>query len=100
MILVRDVFRMKFGKARDVVALWKEGLEVNKKAGYSKKTSRLLTDLVGPYYTLVLETVFESLEEFERMGRSVSKSPEWREWYARVSPLLEGGYREIFNIVE
>jgi len=49
MILVRDVFRLKFGKAKDAQALLKEGLRIAKKAGFS--LDRALMDVTGPFYT-------------------------------------------------
>ena len=99
MIVVRDVFRVKFGKAKDAVALWKEGIAIARRLGYSPKSSRILTDLVGPsYYTLVFEGTFESLAEYENGGKTVMSNSDWQAWYARVSPLLETGHREIFTI--
>jgi hypothetical protein len=44
MILVRDIFQLKFGRAKDALALWKEGAGLAQKYGY--KIDRLLTDLV------------------------------------------------------
>jgi hypothetical protein len=100
MILVRDVFQLKFGKARDAVALWKEGAEIARRTGYSTQPMRLLTDLVGPYYTFVMEGTFPSLGDWERAGRETMAADEWRSWYQRFLPLAEGGYREVFTIVE
>ena len=54
MILVRNVFRLKFGKTKEAVALMKEGLAIQKRAG-APYTYRILTDLTGPFYTMVLE---------------------------------------------
>ena len=66
MILVRDVFRLQFGKARPAIALWKEGLTIAREMGVMTD-ARLLTDLVGPdYYTLILELTFPSLTEYEQ----------------------------------
>ena len=56
MILVRNVFQLKFGQSRDAVAAWKEGLAIAERAGVPRGRWRLLTDLAGPdFYTLVLE---------------------------------------------
>ena len=33
MIVIRNVFRLKFGKAREVVALLKEGIAIQQRAG-------------------------------------------------------------------
>ncbi len=98
MILVRDIFQLKFGKAREALALWKEGYPILKKSGYVP--DRLLTDLTGPYYTLVLEGKFKNLTDYEKMQSSESHSDEWRSWYAKFVQNVESGRREIFNIVD
>jgi hypothetical protein len=99
MILVRDVFQLKFGKAREALAAWKEGFAINKKLG-TGGMNRLLTDLVGKYYTIVLESTYDSLADFEKAGKAVSASEEWRAWYQKIVAVTESGHREIFNIVE
>jgi hypothetical protein len=97
MILVRDVFRIKFGKMREALAVWKQIEPMFDSAAKAVK-HRLLTDLVGPYYTLVLEMTFESLAEWENFGKT-SMTDEWRKKYQEAVALTESGYREIFNIV-
>lgn len=100
MILVRDVFRLRFGKARDAIALWKEGLTIARTAGMSAPT-RLLTDLVGPsYYTLIFEMSYPTLADYEREAQNVMSSEEWKKWYQRFLPLAESGHRELLTIVE
>ena len=100
MILVRNIFRLKFGKAREAVAVWKEGLAIAKKAGFGSAPVRLLTDLTGPAYTLVMEITHEDLNDFERTSKKVMSAPEWKSWYQKFVPLVESGDREIFSIVE
>lgn len=95
MILVRDVFQLKFGKAREAVAAWKDMRRYG-----NMGSMRILTDLVGPYYTLVLESTFNSLPEWEQQGRKIMGDPEWRKQYENILPLVESGHREVFNIVE
>jgi hypothetical protein len=99
MILVRNTFQLKYGQARPAVALFKENLELMKKAGM-KGSPRLLTDLVGPAYTLVFETTYENLPAFERDAQSIMGNEEWKKWYQKFVPLVESGNREIFNVVE
>jgi hypothetical protein len=99
MILVRNVFHLKFGQARPAVALWKEGIQIAKRA-QPKQSHRLLTDIAGPSYTLAFESTYESLADFESSARAVMGSDEWRSWYQKLIPLVESGYREIFTIVE
>ncbi|MBI3940338.1 MAG: hypothetical protein HY315_05850 [Acidobacteria bacterium] len=98
MIVIRDIFQIKFGSARGAVALWKEGLILNKKCGYDAKSMRVLTDLVGPYYTLVFESTFDSLSDWERGGKMITGSPDWRAWYEKVIAITQSGRREIFTL--
>ena len=98
MILVRNVFRLQFGKAREATAIWQEGIDILRGAGVIRDI-RLLTDLTGPFYTLVLEETFESLTAMEEAFRNDSGIKEWRDFYPRFVPLVESGYREVFTIV-
>ena len=98
MILVRNVFRLKFGKAQEAVALWKEGTAFLKKAGVG--SMRVSTDLVAPFYTLVLETTHNSLADFENFHKSHAGNPDWKKWYEKWVLLVESGHREIFTIIE
>jgi len=98
MIVVRNVFRVKFGESKQAVALWKEGMTLAKRLGFPAKSSRVLTDLVGQFYTVVFETTFESLSVFEEAAKTIMPNAEWQAWYAKVAAVTESGYREIFNI--
>lgn len=99
MIVVRNVFRLKFGKAKDALALWKEGRRIAEKVG-SGGSMRAMTDLVGPFYTLVMEEEFPSLADMERELRNEVGADEWKVWYQKFVPLVESGYREVFTLVE
>jgi hypothetical protein len=98
MILVRDVFRIKFGKAKPALASIKSAKPLMRRLGYTP--DRILTDFTGEFYTLVMESKFKSLAEYERAIKSHLGSKEWRRWYERFVPLAESGRREIFNIVQ
>ncbi len=99
MILVRDIFQLKFGAAGQAIELWKQVMQINRTLGYGG-TARMLTDLVGsPYYTLVLETTYDSMAEFEKAIKEVLKNQEWRAIYSKIVPLTESGRREILNVV-
>lgn len=98
MIVVRNVFKVKFGRSKDAVALWKEGLALSKRLGFPGRSSRVLTDLVGEFYTVVFESTFESLSEFESAAKTLMPHPDWQAWYGRLAAITESGYREVFNI--
>ena len=55
MIVVRNVFQLKFGKAREAIEHWREGRAIFERLEMPMKGSRILTDVVGPFYTMVLE---------------------------------------------
>jgi hypothetical protein len=99
MIVVRDIFQLKFGMAGQAIELWKQAMEINRRLGYGG-SARMLTDLVGsPYYTVVLETTYESMWEFEEAIKKVLKNQDWRGIYSKIVPLTEKGRREILNVV-
>ena len=100
MFLVRDVFQLKFGKAREAMAILKEGLDVSRRVGFRDVPMRLLADVVGSYYTIVLESTFETLAEYERLGQESTAKDEWKTWYQKFVPLVESGHRKIIRIVE
>ena len=96
MIVVRNVFRLKFGKAKYAKTIMSDIMEINKKLGV---TFRVLTDITGVSYTLVLETNHESLSDFENQLKSVFASKEYQESYQKFIPLVDSAYREIMTVV-
>jgi hypothetical protein len=98
MIIVRNIFQLKFGKASEAKALWQKGIPIMKKTGLVP--SRILMDVTGPYYTLVMELQFKSLAEFERSHSTTGNSAAWRAWYKKFTALVESGHREIFQTVD
>ena len=101
MVVVRNVFQLKFGKAKEAVALVKEGQALQKKAlaGVDFST-RLLTDVTGPFYTLVLELTVPNLATFETYAPRLFSDKDWQANYQKLAPLVESGYREVFSVVE
>lgn len=97
MIVVRNVFQLKFGAMKQALDMWKEGEPILRTSG--QQQSRLLTDITGEYYSLVLELTFNNLAEFERGHTATAQSESWKSWYRRFSELVVSGRREIFTIV-
>jgi hypothetical protein len=97
MYLVRDVFQTKPGKAKDLVKIFKESGKFMPKEGIGK--TRVITDVVANYWTVVLEIEIENLSVWEKMSGFTSK-PEVREIMKDYMTLVEGGHREIFKIEE
>jgi hypothetical protein len=100
MIVVRNVFRLKFGKTKEAVALVKQGMAIQQRvlSGVEFST-RLLTDVTGPFYTLVLELTVPNLATFESQAPKLFGDKEWQANYQQISLLVESGYREVFSVV-
>jgi len=99
MIVVRNVFRLKFGKAREALAILKQGIEIQERIG-TEFSPRLLTDVTGPFYTVVLELTAPNLAAFEAAAPKIMGDKDWQANYHKLAPLVESGYREIFTLVE
>ena len=101
MIVVRNVFQLKMGKAREAVALMKEGLAIQKRILTGMEFStRLLTDVTGPFYTLVLEITLPNLASLEATLPRIMGDKDWQANYQKMVPLVESGHREVFTVVE
>ncbi len=99
MILVRDIFHLKFGKAKEAKTLLMDARDINKKYGFDQ--GRELTDLVtGHSYTVILESEWKSLADWESSMKLGLGAEDWQKWYAKFVPLVETASREILNIVE
>jgi hypothetical protein len=97
MIVVRNSFRVKFGRMKDVLALMKESEQAMK--AMSQRPHRLLTDVSGEFYTLVLEEEYNNLADFEKVGAEMMKAPGWKDWYQKFGALIESGRRDIYTVV-
>jgi hypothetical protein len=72
---VGNVFRLKFGKAREAVAVLKESRAIEKRVMSGlESSSRVLTDVTGPFYTLVFELTVPDLATFEKTLRDFSRT--------------------------
>lgn len=98
MIVVREVFQLHYGKAREAIALVKEMAKASHVM--TANPPRLLTDAVGRYYTLVMESEYPSLAAFEKALTEEFAAGDMRELNARFVPLVMEGRREIFRVVE
>ena len=97
MIVVRNVFQLKFGKAKDAIELAKESIELMKKHG--QPVPNFMTDLTGEFYTLVMEAKYDDLTLYEKSSREAMGTKEFEQWYGKFVPLVESGRREIYNVL-
>ena len=97
MFLVRDVFQAKPGKAGALAKVFKMANEhLGGMEGYSNP--RVMTDMVGTYWTVVSQVEVDSIERYTAMSRTFTAKPEVKEIFKGYMELVEGGFREIFKI--
>ncbi|PYR38448.1 MAG: hypothetical protein DMF89_09500 [Acidobacteria bacterium] len=98
MIVVRNVFQLKFGKAREAVAVMKEGVAIQKRL-VPDVSARLLTDVTGPNYARLVVDGAQSCCVRSQRTR-VFGDKDFQANYQNMMPLVESGHREIFTIVD
>lgn len=92
MILVRIVMRAKQGTVRQMVERMKE---ITKDV---PNRPRILTDLSGPFNTVVLESKFESLAAYETWRNEFFNSEQFQDDNEERDDSLEGGTNEFYTI--
>ena len=97
MIIERNEFRLKFGKAREAIDLWTKILAEFKKQKDSPHT-RLLTDLTGPAYTIVLEMELKSFIDIGVKNYNWMTNEAAHELYKQFIPLCKSAHRTMYNI--
>jgi len=101
-IVARTVFQAQFGKAAGLVAALSEGNErldaIIRHRLETPRRWRLLTDLSGPFDTVILEVEAESLAEWEQMRGELFQSDAFRESFATMQGLVVSGRNELYTI--
>jgi hypothetical protein len=100
MVVARQVFQAKYGRGDELVALFKELNTRMQDGGATAPRFRILTDVTGPFFTVVTEVEVESLAAWEGGFREAMNQPWMEEWFGRMMPLVESGRREFYNLVE
>jgi hypothetical protein len=95
MYLVRNVFKCKPGKAKELVAKFKAAEKYLPKE--SVISSRVMTDVVSGFWTVVTEFEVPSLAAWDKMSGSTTNT-EMGNAMKDYMTLVEGGHREIFKI--
>jgi hypothetical protein len=100
MLIIREVFTAKPGQASKLAKLFK-------KMSAGDPNTRVMTDLVGNYNTVVMEVQAKSLAEFEKqMEEYKSKKPDPKmdpkaaEEMSKYTEMYLVGKREVFQVVE
>ncbi|MCB9108573.1 MAG: hypothetical protein H6633_30645 [Anaerolineales bacterium] len=98
MILVRIVIQAKWGKAQDVVEGSRQAVEIIRRITGSAARIRILTDLSGPFNTVVQEVELESMADWERYRTMIFTDPEFQQQQASTAAFHESGRLELYTI--
>lgn len=98
MLIVREVFTAKPGQAGKFAKLFK-------RAFANMPNTRIMTDLIGNYNTVVMEQQVKDLAEFEqqfneyRSGK-MDVDPQLAEELKHYTEMWTSGKREVYQVVE
>jgi hypothetical protein len=100
MILVRTIFQAKFGKGGELAQAMAGGMrDPSTPTPSGAQGWRLLTDLSsGPFDTVVLEGVWESLAAWEQARVQMFSDPSFQEGMRGTAELIESGRSELYTI--
>jgi len=98
MIIERNVFRLKFGKAKESIAIWKEILDAARKTNLKAPEMRVLSDISGSAYTLVVEMHIAGFNDINPKNAIWATTEKFQELYQKFIPLCESANREYYKI--
>ena len=97
MYLVRNVFKAKPGNAKALVETFKKAAVHIEESGMVKST-RIMTDSVAKFWTVVVESEVEDLNAYMNMAKTMSGNEKFAEAVKGYTEFARGGHREIFLI--
>ena len=102
MILVRTVFKGKFGTGGALAAAMSKGNEdfgdMMEKATGTRRRWRVLSDLSGPFDTVIFEVEAENLGEWQKAREAMFQMPEFGESMQDTAGMIIGGRNEYWTI--
>ena len=94
MFVVRETFTAKPGKASALAAMFKEVLPQ-----ITGAKVRVLTDFIGPFNTVVLETEATDLTQFEKTMQEYMSRQDIRDKMKGYADLYQSGRREVYKVI-
>jgi hypothetical protein len=94
MFVIRETFTAKPGMASKLASLLTEAV-----SSQARQNVRVLTDFVGPFNTVVMETEVEDIGEFEGIMKESMGRKDIRDTMKGYTDLYQSGRREIYQIV-
>jgi hypothetical protein len=95
MVIVRDVFQVKIGQMDNALALLKKAQDEGQSSG---NITRVLTDISGNHFTLVIEGSGESVDAIRSAMMASFEEPELAEYMGAMMQMIESGHRTFYNV--
>ena len=97
MYIERNEFQLKFGGAKEALPMWKEYL--TKVHGRDKDIHfKLLTDVSGPGYVIILEIEYQTFAEAEPSQCKLTHQEDWKDFYSKFIPFCESTKRTYYKL--
>ncbi len=96
-IVVRQVFRAHQWQVRQAVALVQRYGALQVDAGVGRNP-RILTDLSGPLFQVVIEIETDGLSEWEKQRREMFTKPEFQVWFLQLVNQVDQGRHEFYRV--
>jgi hypothetical protein len=97
MIVERNEFRVKFGMMKDALAIWKDVFDEMKNIKDAPRL-RIMTDMTGPAYTLVVELEVRDFIQIGFKNYLWSTNSKAAELYRKFVPLCDSSERILYKI--
>ena len=94
MLIIRNIFTAKPGKASQMAKLMKETM-----SSRPGMTVRVLTDFIGQFNTVVMEIEVKNMGEFENQFKEYMSDPQIREKMKDYAEMYQEGRREVLQVV-
>lgn len=94
MFVVRETFTAKPGKASQLAKVFKEVM-----SEVPRLNPKVMTDFIGQFNTVVLETEAPDLAEFEKTMQEYMSRQDLRDKMKGYTELYQEGKREVYKVV-
>jgi hypothetical protein len=101
MIIERLVFRARFGQGDTIVKSFRDWQ--SRLAADFGTPIRILVDVTGPQFTVVVEIEYRDLAHFDELQRREQEmygGTDFETWFAEWAAVTESGVRELYRVVE
>ncbi len=98
MVVIRQEFQATFGQGGPLAKVMVAGISQMMPKMSTPRHWQLLTDLSGPFDTVVLEVEAENLAEWERSRHELFALPEFSENLGRSAHLMVSGRSELYTV--